>query len=231
MTPLPAARSVDVWRILLTHPELAHDAAGILSDDERDRAARFRFERDRSRFVAAHIALRRVLATALDADPASIVFGSGMHGKPFVAVPSSSLEFNLSHSGDYALLALATGRPVGVDIERIADLEHDSVARQFFSAAEAAKLHGVDGGRKAAAFAACWTRKEAYLKASGAGVTAGLDHFDVALLPDEPVQLLADRRDPDAGRWKLVNLDAPDGYAAALVAEGHDWQVDYFTLT
>lgn len=231
MTPLAAPHSVEVWRAALQDITNAERDFPLLSENERARAARFHFERDRHRFIAAHGFLRRQLARHLGAEPGSIVFGAGLRGKPFVAAPETTLQFNLSHSGDYALLAVTGGPAVGVDIERITDIEHDLIAAHFFSALEREQLRGLSGDEKATAFAACWTRKEAYLKATGVGVTGGLDHFDVSLLPGVPAALIADRRGPDAARWRMANLDAPAGYAAALAVEGHDWELECLTFS
>ncbi len=223
MSGSPAPHIIQVWRAFLDDDAGAQRDAAVLSADEQHRAARFHFDRDRNRFIVAHAFVRRVLAGCLDLDPAAIQFRAGPHGKPFIAAPPTPLQFNLSHSHAYALLAISDGRSVGVDIERVGEIEHDLIADYFFSPAEASQLHGTAAGEKARAFANCWTRKEAYIKATGVGVTEGLDHFDVAFTPGRPARLLADRRDPDWTRWTMADLPAPAGYAAAIVVEGADW--------
>ncbi len=128
-------------------------------------------------------------------------------------------EFNLSHSGDLILLGISGGAPVGVDVEQWSpDVEFSDLAVNYFSTLERERLIALDRGLWPEAFFNCWSRKEAYLKATGEGVTNGLDHFDVAFVPGEPARLIADRRDPRAtARWSLEALPMPAGYSAAFV--------------
>lgn len=165
---------------------------------------------------------RRILSRYLDCNPEEISFTYGEHGKPRIEA-GVDLEFNLSHAGELALLAVTRGRRVGVDIERWdRPVDHLAVARRFFSAAEQEAILAVaqEPAELCAAFFACWSRKEAYLKATGEGLSRGLSTFDVTVSPGAPARLLADRRDPDAtGRWRLVEVSVPERYSGALVAE------------
>lgn len=214
------------------------DDAGLLSADEAERAARFRFERDRQRFVAGRAALRRILGRYLDSDPADLQFTYGPAGKPALAEQPDgiALSFNLSHSAERALLAVAAGRALGIDIERIrrsSDLP--AVAERFFARGEIAALGRIDPSLYIEGFFVCWTRKEALLKAFGAGLSLPLDGFCVAVDPGAPAALLSTAFRPDeAERWSLLDVSpTPEGspdYRAALAIEGPLPDCRYFQL-
>lgn len=216
---------VDLWWIdlasLRSHGGSLH---AILSADERERGARYVREEDRARFVVARASVRVILARYLSISAQALRFAYGPHGKPGLEVGcgSADLRFNLSHAGDTAALAIARGREVGVDVERVrGDIEFDQLAEHFFSERERLTLRALPGGRKPEAFFNCWTRKEAYLKATGAGLALPLDQFDVSLAPDEPARLLANRGDPDeVRRWSLHDLRPGPGLVGALAVEG-----------
>jgi 4'-phosphopantetheinyl transferase len=220
----PDAGEVGVWRVELDAevPALA-GYLGDLAPDERERAGRFHFERDRCRFVIARGVLRRLLAEALGSAPGEVAFRYGRHGKPELAggQAASRLRFNVAHSDGLALFALAWGRGVGIDVERVrSGIDGEGIARRFFSAHEVAALHALPAAVREQAFFRCWTCKEAYVKALGQGLSLGLDRFDVSLDPAAPVALLAHRGAPEApSRWMLVDVAAAPGYAAALAVE------------
>jgi 4'-phosphopantetheinyl transferase len=212
--------SVHVWRIRLDDEE-SDTLWSVLSSDERERARRFHFDMHRRAFVVAHAAMRRVLAWYANVPAASLVFTTGEFGKPALAgVPR--LQFNLSHSGDFALLAVSQRGEVGVDVEQWnAEADHLNLADHFFSEGERAALRGLADASEqvVAGFFAAWSRKEAYLKASGHGISRGLHHFNVSLLPGEPARLIADELDDLAtDRWVMCELPVGDGYSAAVVA-------------
>jgi len=208
----------------------AHMLEPTLSSDERDRAARYHFERDRSRYIVARATLRAILARYLGVAPADVRFVYGPHGKPALA-PEHGVDFsfNLSHAGDTALYAVTRGRRVGVDLEQILPDKADvGVAGRFFSPREVATLRALPPRPRHEAFFRCWTRKEAYVKARGDGLSLDLKSFDVSLAPVDPPALLATRPDPgEAARWSLYDVDAGPGYAAALAVEGHDVRITY----
>jgi 4'-phosphopantetheinyl transferase len=197
----------------------------ILSPDEQERAARFHFERDRARFVVARGSLRRILGRYLGLPPDAFRFLYSSHGKPYLAGDGRAalLSFNVSHSGDWALCAVAGGRRVGVDVEIIrADLAGETIAERFFSPREVAALRSLAPGEQVAAFFRCWTRKEAFLKARGEGLSLPLDRFDVSLRPGEPPALLRTLDDPfEARRWSMLALPSPPMHETALVIEGY----------
>jgi len=220
--PAPGDDDVHVWRAGLdVTPERARALGATLSPDERARADRFRFEWDRGRSIAARGALRAILARYLDADPRALIFQYNPHGKPALAgVYGDALRFNLSHAGGLALYAVARGREVGIDVERIADdVEIDALAARFFAPEETRGLAALPPEARRGAFFRCWTRKEAYVKARGLGLALPLDLFAVSVAPGEPARLSwAPEGDP--ARWSLRDLDPDPGYAAALAVEG-----------
>lgn len=213
-------RAAHVWRVPLRSLD-ARELHDLLSPDEQARAARFLRDRDAHAYVVAHGTLRRVLARYHGATPNALTFIAGPFGKPALDAPESKLEFNLSHSGDLALIAVSRRGSVGVDVERWdRHIEHLDLAEHFFSPAERTALRLLEHELEATTegFFNAWTRKEAYLKATGEGITHGLHHFDVSLTPGEPAMLLADRRDPLAtSRWRLSAIAPGVDYAGAIV--------------
>jgi 4'-phosphopantetheinyl transferase len=213
-----------VWRVTLNDETLAERYWPLLSAEEQGRAQRFYREILTTRYVVAHGALRTILAGYVGDRPEALEFVTGAHGKPAL-VPRSpdapSIEFNLSHSDDLALIAVARSRPVGVDVERWSDsVEHLELAERFFSPVEHSNLLTLASEPELVApgFFSAWTRKEAYMKATGYGISRGLHHFDVTLAPDEPAKLLQDRLDATASdRWMMVALSPAAGYSGALV--------------
>jgi 4'-phosphopantetheinyl transferase len=191
-----------------------------LHGDERRRADRFRFQRHRDRFVAGRGQLREVLARYLDAAPRTLEFRYGREGKPRLT-GERSLRFNLSHCEDQALLAVARDREVGVDVEWIRpDFECEQIAARFFSPAETAALRASPASARASVFFAIWTRKEAFVKAKGGGLSIPLADFDVSADLSGPVRLLRTAWDPsEARRWTLRTLETLPGFAAALAVD------------
>lgn len=217
---------VHVWRINSNMPTAdIVRLKRVLSPSEQERADKFRFEVDRRRSVIGRGYLRLLLGQILCIPPKSLEFKCDEFGKPHLTASGPTPEFNLSHSGNLILIAIAWGRAVGVDIEKLrTDLEPGEIASRFFSANECKALASLVGSARYEAFFACWTRKEAYLKARGVGLSSPLDQFDVSLLPNEEPRLLMTRHDPtEAGRWRLVALETGPEYAAALAASGSSW--------
>jgi 4'-phosphopantetheinyl transferase len=223
-SPVLGTGEVHAWCIDLDGPYAGGrlETAG-LSADERARAARFHFERDRARFLRGRAALRHLLAGYAGLESGALIFTPGAHGKP--ALPGTGLEFNLSHSGGCAVLAVTRGRRVGVDVERIqAERATSSLARRFFAPAEAAAVATAAPADRARTFFRCWTRKEAYVKARGEGLSLPLDSFEVPLEPDATRALTFARDDPaEIGRWSLRELEPAPDHLGALVVEGEGW--------
>lgn len=222
-----------MWRAALSQSPYAMAAlTRLLSPGERARAGRYRFEDDGHRSVIAHGLLRLLLAQCLEQPPACLSFESGEFGKPALAATvgsdrSAAPHFNISHSGDWILIALAMDRPVGIDVECLRmDMACETIAARFFSPRERQALASLPAEQRTAAFFECWTRKEAYLKARGDGLTLALDGFDVSLLPGRQPRLLATRHDPeDVTRWRMANVHPGPGHAAAVVARGFGWRL------
>ncbi len=218
------SHQVDVWRVSLDLPvDSVKLLASSLSVDESQRAARFHFAGDKNRYIVAHGALRGILARYLCCEPHQLSFSRGKYGKPAL-ISGEGMEFNLSHSGDYALIAVARGGRVGIDIERMREnTEWERMAHRYFSECEVSELMSLPPEHRIVAFFNCWTRKEAYIKAHGLGLSLPLDSFDVSLTPNEPAVLRSTYPNPhEAARWTLHALDASDGYAGALAIEGHE---------
>jgi 4'-phosphopantetheinyl transferase len=221
---------VHVWRAALASPAKYLDALNaMLSPDERARADRFRAEADRTRHIVGRGLLRMLLGRFLECPPAALVVEYSEHGKPGLAAGDSraSLQFNVSHSGEWILVAIASGRRVGVDVERMrTNIAVDEIAKRFFSQNECRALATLPASARLDAFYSCWTRKEAYLKATGQGLSLPLDQFDVSCLPGEAARLVETRQDPsDVDRWSLQNLDLGRSHKAAVAAEGMHWQL------
>lgn len=230
--PPPLTRDdVHLWRIALDiGTPLLMRLREILADDERQRADRFHFEKDRRHFTAARGVMRILLADYLAQRPEKVRFAYNNYGKPRLTDKNNEtdLRFNLTHSHGLALLAVTHGREIGVDVERLRAMEGDGepLAERFFSPREVSVLRPLPPQLRREAFFHCWTRKEAYIKAQGKGLSLPLDQFDVTLNPDEPAALLATRHDPpEAQRWSLRSLIPGEGYVGALAVEGHSWRL------
>lgn len=224
---------VHVWRARLGSGAAATaEPGGVLSPDELGRAEAFQSAGDRRRFMAAHAALRAVLGRYLGVAPADLRFERGRYGKPrLVEDCGTGLRFNMSHSRDLALFAVARGREVGVDVEKVRPLAFEQIAARFFSTSEAAALRGLPPERGLEEFFRCWTRKEAYLKGIGRGCFASLDGAGVPLAP-EGVPIPRDLPQKDEARgWSLRGLKPGRGYVAALAAEGGGWPLTCWRWT
>lgn len=216
--------SVHVWCAWLDRPSDEVAALdGNLALDERARAVGYHFSRDRSRFVVRRSLLRAILSSYTGMRPSKIRFDVGRYGKPALRGQrvDRGLDFTVSHSDGLALYAVTRGRPLGVDVERIRPLRDlFDVADRFFSTTERMDLAAVRDDRRVEAFFQCWTRKEAFLKAKGVGLTEPLAGFDVSLTPGEAARILSVHRVPFvASRWSLRHLRPAAGYVAALALE------------
>lgn len=216
---------IHVWRVHLEQEPWAVKALrGYLNAAELKRADRYHFEKDRKHFVVARGVLRAVLSRYLDLPPGAIEFSYSPYGKPMLAEgsPDPSLRFNVSHSEGVALYAVTRGRETGLDIEFVReDFASLDIAERFFSKAEVSVLRALPPEWQTAAFFNCWTRKEAYIKALGEGLSHPLDRFSVSFAPNAPAALLSTYDDPqEVSRWAMFELFPGRGYVAALVVEG-----------
>lgn len=225
-------REIHVWRACLDQPPVSISALRkALAPDELARADRYRFPNGRDRFVVCRAALRTILGLYLRAHPDHLRLSANSYGKPELAGlhSGSALRFNVSHSGDLALLAVGYAREVGVDLERLRPGrpgERMRLAERFFSPAEAAELRALPEDERDDAFTVCWTRKEAYIKAIGRGLSLPLSMFDVTVSPKAAAALLRTAWNPqDASRWLLRDLNPGSGYVGAIAVEGGGWRL------
>ena len=217
-----------VWKVQLPVAAPAYaEFERTLDADERSRAARFRFARDRERFSIARGLLRSLLGRYCGIEPEEIRFSYGEQGKPELAVPAKQISFNLSHSGDMVVLAFTSCPAVGVDVERFrADLATRQIASRFFAEEEVEALFGLSPEAQFAGFFCCWTRKEAFIKARGEGLSLSLSDFAVSLDPRKRARLVHIRGDVAAAeRWKLEDIAVSSGYAAALAVEDRECHI------
>lgn len=219
--PLSPA-TVACWHVDLAHPDPVVTAlAAVLSEDERQRAGRFVFSRDRGRFIVARACLRVLLAELTGDAPAALRFVYAPAGKPALAPGSTPapLHFNLSHSEDVAVIAAARDAPLGVDVEAVRSMpDMMSIASRFFTPAETDTIAGAAPHQRALAFFLCWTRKEAFSKALGDGLSLSLDRYQVACRPGDPARILAiDGSAAAAAEWAVFDLDPAPGFVSALV--------------
>jgi 4'-phosphopantetheinyl transferase len=213
-------QEIHVWRAYLDCEEPGlHRFDETLAPDEKARANRFVFRQDRNRYVAARGALRELLGRYLDRSPAAVEFDYTTKGKPSLraALNERSIQFNVSHSRGLALLAFALGRNLGIDVEFIRpESPADEIAQRYFSPKELMELRTLPPSLRAEGFYLCWTRKEAYIKATGEGLHVPLESFNVSLTPGLPERL----ESADSDRWSMRSLYPDPLYAGALVAEG-----------
>jgi 4'-phosphopantetheinyl transferase len=218
----PDSRAVPLWIVRLEAGEdsFARSLA-VLSPEETARAERFHFDRHRRAFILGRAGLRFLLASYLDLDAAAIHFEYGPQGKPALAPMlkgACSLRFNASHSGDLAAYAFTSDCEIGIDVERYRELpDLENIARRFFSPEEAAELLELSLAERTPGFFNCWTRKEAYIKAMGGGLSIPLDSFRVTLVPGAAARMVSLDGSNDAARhWSLYDFTPAPDYAGAI---------------
>ncbi|QQS54742.1 MAG: 4'-phosphopantetheinyl transferase superfamily protein [Candidatus Competibacteraceae bacterium] len=224
--PALSADGVHLWLADLDRPPRSlTKLATTLAADERERAARFRLPEHRDRFIVGRGLLRELLGAYLNRPVVALRFACGRRGKPLLAGEDAGagLHFNLSHSGDQALYAVAR-REVGVDLECLNRVVSTaSVAERVCTPREWAVFQALPAERLREAFFNCWTRKEAIAKALGGGLASGLRNLEVCFpdggLPDGRIGL----RDASGREWSVLNLPLDSGWRGALAAEGQDW--------
>lgn len=230
---LLGGKVIHVWRVLLD--QLAQNIPilwDILSGDEQRRADQFAYATDRNHFIVARGMLRMILSRYTAIEPRNLRFSYNSYGKPFLDSAPGKIPicFNLSHSQDVALYAITQRRHVGIDIERVRqNIDIETIAKAYFSVHECQSLYKLPAESQHEAFFTCWTRKEAYIKARGEGLSYPLDRFAVSLQPGEPAAILQHDDNPrEASRWKLYHLVPDFGYIGAMAVEGHGCCVEYW---
>lgn len=230
------SNEVHVWRLFLdltTHQ--CGNLTEILSNDELVRAGRFRFERDQKRFIAGRGILRKILGCYLGVNPQKLRFDYTPHGKPILATNAGydTLRFNLSHSGAFALYAVTRGGNIGIDIEHVRnDIDVEQISQRYFSPGEISSLDQTHKKKRSGVFFQYWTRKEAFLKATGEGLSFPMEQCDVSLISKRrlsPIALLGSTEENLF--WYGQDLIPGYGYAAAIAVEGGDWDVSCWHYT
>lgn len=218
---------VHVWYADLDRfSEATRDFEQLLSADELQRANKFHFQRDHDRFIVARGILRSILSRYLNCAPTQVRLQYSPFGKPALIHDQAEapVRFNLSHSNGAALFGFTHRREIGLDIEYMReDVAVIEIAQRFFSQQEIAQLGALPADTQRNAFFHCWTRKEAYIKARGEGLSLPLDQFSVSLAPGEPAALLCASDPQEVSRWRLQNVTVAASYAATLAVEGSDW--------
>ncbi|UCD23415.1 MAG: 4'-phosphopantetheinyl transferase superfamily protein [Gemmatimonadota bacterium] len=240
------------WRQSVTIPDLTDDAVHVwlipldasqpivdvlrsrLSSDELERAERFVFPRHRSRFIVGRACLRVLLGGYTGESPEDLQFQYGPHGKPELIAESGEgrVRFNLAHSKNTALLAVTLDRAIGIDIEHWRAM-HDGrdIATRFFAPAEIEQLNALPAAQWEDGFFACWTRKEAYIKARGEGLAIPLNEFAITTQPDNQIAILQSQIDPsDRERWSVRELHVAPKCPGAVVVEGTGWSLRLLRL-
>lgn len=224
---------IHVWRASLETSDF-HNLLNTLTSDERERAERFYFKKDRENFIIARGALRTILSCYLDIEPSQIKFDYGQHGKPQIASMSCKepLFFNLSHSHGLVLYAITRWGNIGIDVEFIRyDYPCEKIAKAFFSNSEYAIINALPTPIKHKTFFTYWTLKEAYIKAIGEGLMCPLDQIEILISPNEIAAKLKIKGNPldESISWSLQKLTSNPGYVAALAVKGSGcFQIKYF---
>lgn len=231
--PVPGRSEIQVWRINLAAPPAEVDRLlNSLSAEEREQAARFHFAPDQRRFVVRRVRRRQLLSACLGIRPETLRLEFTGHRKPVLHVPGGAdgLRFNCSYSADLALIAISRGRELGVDVEQHRDLaDAEALAKAFFSEREIRELAELPQASKLKGFFDCWTRKEAFVKAVGLGLTCPLNRFSVSLAPGRPAAVLEAADELGAAeKWTMISLATGPDFSAALVFEGPAARINLF---
>ena len=219
---------IHLWSADLNPPaRMIRALSASLSPDETKRAGGFLFERDRRRYRVSRGLLRTLLSGYTDVPAHRLRFTYGRRGKPQLLDDSPDLHFNLSHSADLVVLAFTSTHPLGVDIEHLRPVpDAESIAKRYFSPGEYKAFRRLPPDRRQEAFFNCWTRKEAYIKAVGDGLSVPLDRFEVTIPPGEPAKMLAlDGHSEKAAEWSLYHLKPMQDYVGALAIPAGGWRL------
>ena len=229
-----ARSEIHVWQVFYDETSSRQDKLyETLSSDERLRAERFYFPRDTHHYIFSHGMLRYVLGQYLLLPPKNIQFDYNLQGKPYLsaAINRQALFFNMSHSDQWMLIVVAQGREVGIDVEKVRSRDHlNQIAEHFFSPQEYTALISLPAEQRLEAFFTYWTRREAYLKALGVGISGGLDSIDLPVNDGEPIFPIAVEASSRRDCWRCVRFRPAPEYMAAVVVQGEDWELKRFDL-
>jgi 4'-phosphopantetheinyl transferase len=223
-----AKDEIHVWQLSLTlSSEQLDYLRELLSDDERERANRYMHRPSREQFITTRASLRMLLGRYLGMAPERIRLGTSNTGKPILV--GGGLYFNVTHSQEVGMIGLSYAGEVGIDVERVrAYPGHLDMADRYFTPNEVVALKRLPIGAREHAFYHVWTRKEAFLKATGLGLSHGLERFEVSVPPDDPARILHIDGDHTAGeRWCMTKLEPAEGYVGTLAIEAHGKRVRF----
>lgn len=229
--PQLSDREIHIWQADLSHLDRQVERlAPLLSEDEQQRAARFRFERDRRKFILCRGLLRTILGQYLQRDPIALRFHYGKYGKPSL-VDADLLSFNLAHAGDRALYAVTQHYAIGIDIEQLRFVEYaEQIVHRYFSSEEQQVYQSLAPDQQPLAFFRAWTGKEAFLKAIGSGLSLPLDQVSVAISPDRPAALLHLPADYSIGQWQMYQFVPSAGYVGAIVVPQQPFRLRFWQI-
>lgn len=223
---------VDIWRIFISEQiNFLDDYNELLSKKEIKKSKAYAFEKDKNSYLIRHAALRQLIGSYLNIEPNSIKFDTQGNDKPILKTPQT-LKFNLSHSGDMILIAISPNLEVGIDVEMNKPLpDFANIVKSYFSKNEIDKLFNLSETDQLEGFYNCWTRKEAYIKATGQGLSTPLDQFSVSLIPGAAPKLTRVEWDPDElDNWTMFHIDAAQDYIGALCAAGESIQTSWWNF-
>jgi len=234
MTLMLSKGEIHIWSANLLQPDdIVDQLHGELSEDEKERAREYKYDRDRRRFIVSRGMLRRLLGRYLQEEPSRLVFTYGIHGKPDLRMKflGQDVLFNLAHSEDLALYAFTTELSIGLDLEYVKEIpDADEVASRFFSDRENAILEVQVGRRRLEAFYRCWTLKEAYVKAMGAGMAFPLRRVEVSFTSGGARLLEVNGDRHEAARWSMFTLEPAEGYVAAVAVNGMNYRFKQYSV-
>lgn len=221
---------VHVWILAPELPANLDNYSRLLSREEQERSTRFLFPHLKRNFIVDHARLRLILGAYAGRAPETLAFAVNEYGKPELADGAGSLRFNLSHTHGRSVVAVCLDSPVGIDVEAVRPIDDwEGIAQSHFSAREIAALHASAESDRQHAFFRCWTRKEAFLKAHGFGLSIPLDSFAVSLARETAPALLECTWDPqETSRWSFFSLDLGEEFAGALAIPRGNWKLHFF---
>ncbi len=218
--PPLGVNELHLWRVCLSELALrVHELRLVLSEEEKARGGRYVRSSDGVKFMVGRAALRLILAQYLSVDAHEIAINTGKFGKPCIrkSLNINNLAFNISHSSEVCLVAVSYGREIGVDVEKLRDdVAAEDLATRYFSKEEVAELQALPNELRRLGFFLCWTRKEAYVKATASGLQTPLDQFSVSLIPGQTAEI----RGTEGVGWTILSIEPGPGYVAAVVVEG-----------
>ncbi len=224
-------KNVHIWLIKYDQSNhLLSAAKHILSDEEKRRADRFHFDIDHKRFSMTRTLLKIILGNCLSKPSQDIQFIFNKHGKPMLADSGNEIHFNVSHSGNLGMIAISNISKIGIDVEQFRnEMITENIAKRFFSKLEVEEFLKLAEDEKLQGFFNCWTRKEAFIKAVGLGLSLPLNAFDVTLKPNEPARLVAVRyKNEIATNWTLTDIKLKNGYASAFIIKAKSFSKKFW---